>query len=296
MQVLLPVLFALCAALSNALAVVLQRVAALSVPRSERFRLGLMWDLLRRPVWLGGILAVIAAAVFQASALATGAMTVVQPLFVVELPLALIIASRVLHRRMPPRGWMAVGCVVAGLAVAMVALSPSAGVPHAPMVRWVPALVGCGGAVVLLSLVALRRPVGRVRAGCLGAAAAIGYALTAALMKSAMYVLGEDGVSAFFLAWQTYAFALAGVSALFLFENAMQAGPLVASQPALTLGDALVSLALGVTLYDERVRGGWWLAPALLGAALVAVAAVTLARIPLTGLVVAAEPAKAGHR
>ncbi|MGK4581447.1 DMT family transporter [Kitasatospora sp. HPMI-4] len=285
MQVVLPVLFALCAALSNGFAVVMQRVAALSVPRSDRFRLGLMWDLLRRPVWLGGILAVIAAAVFQASALATGPMTVVQPLFVTELPLALIIGSRVLRRRLPPRGWLAVGCVVVGLAVAMAALSPSAGTDHASMVRWMPALAGCGGAVVLLSLVALRQPEGRVRAGCLGAAAAIAYALTAALMKSSMFVLGEDGVPSFFLAWQTYAFALVGMSALFLLENAMQAGPLVASQPALTLGDALVSLALGVALYEERVRGGWWLVPELLGATLVAVGAVTLARIPLAALV-----------
>ncbi|MFB7665800.1 DMT family transporter [Kitasatospora sp. NPDC056138] len=291
MQVLLPVLFALGAALSNAVATVLQRLAALSVPRSDRFRLGLMLDLARRPVWLGGILAVIAAAVFQATALATGAMTVVQPLFVIELPLALLIASRVMHRRLTPWAWVAVGCVVVGLGVAMGAASPSSGLPRAPVERWLPALAGCGGAIVLLSLVALKRPVGRVRAGCLGAAAAIGYALTAALMKSAMHILTYDGVAAFFLAWQTYAFAAAGAGALFLLQNAMQSGPLVASQPALTLGDALVSLALGVTLYDERVRGGWWLVPELLGVALIAVGAVTLARIPLATLIVAPAPA-----
>ncbi|KJK55445.1 DMT family transporter [Saccharothrix sp. ST-888] len=292
MQVLLPVLFALGAALSNAVATVLQRLAALSVPRSAGFRLGLMLDLVRRPVWLGGILAVIAAAVFQATALATGAMTVVQPLFVIELPLALLIASRVMHRRLTAWAWVAVGCVVVGLGVAMGAASPSAGIPRAPVERWLPALAGCGGAIVLLSLVALKRPEGRVRAGCLGAAAAIGYALTAALMKSAMHILTDDGVPAFFLAWQTYAFAVAGAGALFLLQNAMQAGPLVASQPALTLGDALVSLALGVTLYDEQVRGGWWLVPELLGVALIAVGAVTLARIPLATLIVAPAPAE----
>ncbi|MEU9014959.1 hypothetical protein AB0D12_35490 [Streptomyces sp. NPDC048479] len=49
MHTLLPVSFALGAALSNAVATVLQRRAALSVPRSGGFRAGLMLDLLRRP-------------------------------------------------------------------------------------------------------------------------------------------------------------------------------------------------------------------------------------------------------
>lgn len=56
----LPVLFALFAALSNALATVLQRRAALTVPQGRGLRFGLIRDLLRRPVWIAGILAVIA--------------------------------------------------------------------------------------------------------------------------------------------------------------------------------------------------------------------------------------------
>jgi hypothetical protein len=50
----------------------------------------------------------------------------------------------------------------------------------------------------------------------------------------------------------------------------MQSGPLVASPPALALGDVLVSLTLGVTLYGETLRGGWWLAIQLLCVALAA--------------------------
>ncbi|MER6273627.1 hypothetical protein [Streptomyces sp900105755] len=100
---------------------------------------------------------------------------------------------------------------------------------------------------------------GAARAACMGLAAAVSYSLTAALMKSSTAALGRRGMGAFFTTWQTYAFAALGVCSLFLPENAMQSGPLVASQPALTLGDTLVSLALGVTLYGERLRGGWWL-------------------------------------
>jgi hypothetical protein len=139
--------------------------------------------------------------------------------------------------------------------------------------------------------IALRRPAGRARAACFAAAAAIGYALTAALIKDAMHAWQTDGVTGFFLAWQTYAFAATGVCALFLLQNAVQSAPLVASQPALTLGDALVSLALGVTLYAEKVRTGWWLIPETAGAALILYGAVLLARMPLAQVLVAAPAA-----
>ncbi|MFC8174006.1 DMT family transporter [Streptomyces sp. NPDC057242] len=278
MGVVLPVLFSLFAAFSNALATVLQRRAALTVPRSDSFRPGLILDLLRRPLWLAGILAVIAAGVGQAAALATGPLALVQPLFVLELPLALLIASLVARERLPARLWAAVAAVVAGLGTALAAASPTGNRTRVPLEHWVPVLVACAVAVVALTATGLRRPPGRARAGCLGAATAICYALTAALMKTSVHVLDEGGLGAFLTAWQTYAFCGAGIAALLLLEHAMQGGPLVASQPALTLGDATVSLALGVLLYEEHIRTGWWLLPQLAGVALIVAGVFALAR------------------
>ncbi|WP_338673762.1 DMT family transporter [Streptomyces sp. SCSIO 30461] len=289
MYLLVPVVFALAAALSNAIATVLQRKAATSVPSSQGFRAGLMLDLLRRPVWLAGIVAVIVAGLCQALALNTGPLTVVQPLFVLELPLTLIVASLLMRRHLARSAWIAVACVVVGLGIAMAALAPTGNRTHVPLDRWLPALIGCVAAVAVLSAVALRRPEGRTRAACLGTATAICFALTAALMKEATHILDDYGAVAFFTAWQTYSFAAAGVAALFLLQNAMQAGPLVASQPAITLGDAMVSLALGVVVYEEQVRSGWWLLPQLLGFALIGLGAVALARIPLTQDLVAPD-------
>ncbi|MFC1431929.1 DMT family transporter [Streptacidiphilus sp. N1-3] len=276
---MLSVVFAVLAAVSNALGTVLQRRAALIVPQSDGFRLQLMWDLLRTPVWAFGILGVIMAAIFQGLALVTGPLAVVQPIFVLELPFALLISGLVFRKRMPGRGWLSVGGIVVGLGTALAAAAPSGGELQPPMALWVLALASCGGAIVLLAGAALKRPIGPARAAFLGTAAAIGYALTAALMKSATDTLDHRGVTAFFLSWETYAFAAVGVCALFLLENAMQAGPLVASQPALTLGDALISLSLGVTLYAESVRTGWWLVPEVFGTGLVLLGAVGLSRL-----------------
>jgi drug/metabolite transporter (DMT)-like permease len=275
----LSVLFAVLAAVSNAVGTVLQRQAALIVPQSNGYRLRLMLDLLRTPVWFGGILGVIFAALFQALALASGPLAVVQPIFVLELPFALLVSGLVFRKRMPRQGWISVALIVVGLSTALFAASPSGGDLQPSAALWMLALASCGGAMVLLAVAALRRPVGPARAVCLGTAAAIGYALTAALMKSATDTLDHQGVAAFFESWQTYGFAAVGVCALFLLENAMQAGPLVASQPALTLGDAMISLSLGVTLYNESVRTGWWLVPEIFGAGLVLLGAVGLSRL-----------------
>ncbi|MEV6563678.1 DMT family transporter [Streptomyces kronopolitis] len=275
------VVFALLAAASNALATVLQRRAARTVPLSAGLRLGLLVDLLHRAVWLGGMLAVVAAACFQALALSQGALSVVQPLFVLELPLALLIGRVLLGGRIPRSGWAGVALLVVGLGSALAAAAPTIGTAHAPFGRWVPALVVCAGVIAAAVLAALRRGAGGVRAACFAAATAVAYALTAALMKDATHAWQTGGPGAFFTAWQTYGFAVVGIMAIFLLENAMQSGPLTASQPVLTLGDGLVSLSLGVTLYDERVRTGWWLLPEALGVALVLWGAMLLSRVAL---------------
>jgi hypothetical protein len=90
----LSVFLAVLAAGSNALGTVLQRRAALTVPVSTSLRLGLILDLLRRPVWLAGIAGVTASAILQALALASGSLAMVQPVFILELPLALVIGAR----------------------------------------------------------------------------------------------------------------------------------------------------------------------------------------------------------
>ena len=123
------------------------------------------------------------------------------------------------------------------------------------------ALVATGGFEAVLLIAALRTR-GEPRAALLGLAAACGYALTAALMKQAMSALA-DGPAAFFSTWQLYATAAAGVGSLFLLQNALQAGTLVASQPMLTIGDALISSCFGVLLFAEDMRFGWWLVPEL---------------------------------
>ncbi|MGW5355429.1 DMT family transporter [Streptomyces sp. NPDC004031] len=283
-MLVLCVLFALIGAASNATGTVFQRKAALAVPAGDALKPRLMMDLVRQPVWLLGIGGVVGAALFQALALVAGPLALAQPVFILELPFALLIALPVLNRTLPRAGWISVACMVAGLVIALASAAPDGGRPQASMARWIPALALCLAAMACAVAAARHRRSGAARAALLGSAAAVGNALTAALMKSAANAFSDDGFGAFLTSWQTYGFAVCGVAAVFLLENALQAGSIAASQPALTLGDATVSLLLGILVYAEHIRTGWWILPELAGVALVTAGTLHLSRaVPLTG-------------
>jgi drug/metabolite transporter (DMT)-like permease len=273
------VVFALLTAFSNAMASVLQRRAAADAPARDSFRLSLMSYLFHRRVWIAGVGMTVVAAVCQAVALATGPVALVQPIFIIELPFALLMAGVLMGHALSRRTWVAVGTVTAGLGVALASASPNGGTDRASEQLWGLALVATGGFEAVLLMAALRVR-GEPRAALLGLAAACGYALTAALMKQSMAAL-TTSMSSFFTTWQTYAFAAAGVASLFLLQNALQAGTLVASQPMLTMGDALISICLGGLLYDENIRVGWWLVPEMIGLIAIAIGCVELSRSPL---------------
>jgi len=271
------VLFALLTALCNGTASVLQRIATATAPPASALRLSLFTYLIKRKVWLAGIGMVTCAAVCQAAALATGPVALVQPIFIIELPFSLLVASKLMRRRLPRRTWVSVGLVTASLGAGLAAAAPSGGTSHAPARVWITTLIvtGCFEAVLITAGARAR---GNVRAAAFGLAAACGYALTATLMKSAMAALAQ-GVVPFFSSWELYATAAAGVGALFLLQNALQAGSLVAVQPPLTLGDALISASYGVTVYGETVQTGGWLLVAEIAAVLaVAVGCFELSR------------------
>ncbi|MFF8727187.1 DMT family transporter [Streptomyces sp. NPDC015171] len=269
--------FAVLAAGSNAWGTVRRRRAATTTPESPS-PLALLGALLRNPLWLGGILGVVGSALFQALALDFGSMAAVQPVFILELPLSLVFGSMVFRVQVSRKAWWCVLPFFVGLAVSLFSAAPSGGRAQVPGVWRIPTIAVIGAIEAGLVLVGLRRPHGPARAACLDAAAAFGNALTAALVKSAMDILSRDAAAAFFLARQTYGFALAGSSSVVVLGYAMRGGPLIASQPALTLGDAVVSFCLGVTLYAESPRHGVWLVPALLGVVLLSYGVFTLSR------------------
>jgi drug/metabolite transporter (DMT)-like permease len=270
------VVFALLTAVFNGMASVLQRRAAATAPPDMALRLSLLSYLVKHKIWLAGIVMTIGAALCQAVALATGPVALVQPIFIIELPFTLLVASRMVGKKLPRLTWAAVGIVTVSLGIGLAAAAPSGGAGTASDSVWIRALIVTAVFELVLLIIGIRAT-GNGRAAALGLAAACGYALTAALMKNAMAAL-DQGVVQFFSSWQLYATAIAGVGSLFILQNSLQAGSLVATQPALTLGDALISVSYGVTIFGETLRVGPWLVIQIIAVLAIGFGCVELSR------------------
>ncbi|MBN0042846.1 DMT family transporter [Streptomyces actuosus] len=278
------VVLALLAALSNASASVLQRRAATDGPaggRGARSALRRPAHVPAGPAWPAGAALLAVSAVLQASALAVGGLSLVQPLPASELLFTLAVGSVVFRRRPGGHTWYAFTALAVGMALFLATAAPAEGRSTALPERWLPAGGALLGAVVLL-LVAARLVRGPPRAALLGPASAVLFAGTAALLKEVMGRLPQ-GVGTVLSPWPPYATAAVGLPAFLLLQSAFHAGSLTVSQPALTLGDALTGVALGWALFDEHVMLGARLVPETIGVALIGLGSVGLARAPSVG-------------
>ncbi|WP_374984487.1 DMT family transporter [Streptomyces fradiae] len=277
----LSVCLALLAAVGNAAASVLQRRAAADAGPAGTAVRGWWPGLVRRRVWVWGAVMLGLSGVFQALALATGPLAVVQPVMSTELLFTLVLGGVVFRRSPDRRTWWAFGAMAAGLAAFLALAEPSGGRATVPAADWLWAGVAIGAVAVGLVVVASRLPPPSApRAAVLGTATAMGFSATAALLKDALGRL-PDGLGAVFGTWQLYAAVAVGLTSFLLLQVTFRAGTLAASQPALTLGDALLSVVLGVWLFDERVVVGVRGVFEAVAVAVLVVACVQLARSPL---------------
>ncbi|GGL12900.1 hypothetical protein Sme01_20470 [Sphaerisporangium melleum] len=286
---MIAVVLALFAAASNALASVLQRRAARLVPQEKAFRPALIVALVRQPVWLGGIAALISGFIFQAWALAEGALALVQPLLVVELPFTMLAIGWLLGVRLDRRSWLAVGTMTAGLAVFLASGAPGMGHRSPTSTEWTLAAIVTVATVIGLVMLThvITTPAGR--AAVLGVAAGIGFAFTATFIKESTIIFQRDP-AVLATSWQLYAMVLGGLCSLFLLQNALQSGPLVAAQPALTTTDPVASVLYGLMIFGEQLRLGGWLVLEALGAGMIIYGSFLLAQSPPLRAQAAAAP------
>lgn len=277
-QIAISAIAALLAGLCLAATGVLQQRAARARPPSER-GLRLISHLVRDKRWLTGIGAAVLSYAFQAVALATGPLTLVQPLIVSELLFALPVSTRMRGRRLSGRDWASVGTVVAGLAIGIVAAHPRGGDPLQPFAAWRWALVAV--AVVVAAAVGASHLIrGPVKASVLAFAGAVVMGTQSGLYSSTIAMLRHD-VGGTFASWQPWALIVASFLGLYLVQNAYQAGPLAASMPVMDATLPLVSVGLGIGLFGETVRTGTpGLAGAVVGVVLLIVGIVLLDTSP----------------
>ncbi len=242
-----------CAALL-ALAAVLQHRAAGQVPTHKSMRPALLGHLLRRPMWVLGVLCDVAAYVLQFLALRRGSVLLVQSVLVTGLLFAIPLGAAYSHRRPSRSDWVGTVGVVVGLVVFLSTADPSEGLHHPDGVGYV-LLVGLTVAVVGgLLLLAPRHP-GKRRAMHLGAACGVTFGFNAALTKASGEILERDGLG-LLMSWQVWMLAASAAFGFLLVQSAFQAGPLESSLPVLTISDPLASAAVGLIFLRETISTG----------------------------------------
>jgi drug/metabolite transporter (DMT)-like permease len=250
-------------ALAFAASTNLKHSSAAEVPNVAKFRAGTLARFvgatLSHRLWLAGIVTDAIGLSLQVCALHLGDLAVVQPLLISGLLFALLLRRRqgrpvTVHEVR----WALVltGCLIAFLFLA--GANPSG--PHVAGPDRLPAVVAaCVGVVLALACVLLahrRRPAADA-AALMGVAVGVVYAASAALLKG-LTDQAVHGPWAALTSWQLYAVIVVGAIGLFLSQLAFQAGPLTASLPAIAAVDPLLSIVVGVLVYDEHIHRGPW--------------------------------------
>lgn len=236
----------------------------------------LITTLLRRPMWLLGLVATVVALVLQLVALAYGAIAVVQPLLVTGVVFAAAFSSLMSRRRPDPLILLGALCCAAGLAAFLLLARPVPGAQeHLDVGNGVPLAIALAAAVVAcLGYAATVAHPSRVLA--LALATGIIYGVTAGLMK---VVTGQlrDGLFEPFHHLTLYVVCIVGPIGFLLSQNTFQQGRLVSPAVAvITSADPVVAVLIGVHWLGERLDSS----PALLAgqcvAALVVIAGITV--------------------
>jgi drug/metabolite transporter (DMT)-like permease len=249
---LVSIVLALASAFCTAANLLTQRVSSGSAGGGSFWRVARY--LLRNPLWLIGLAAAFAAFGFQAAALHSGRLSVVQPVLVTELIFVLVLRWLWLRQHVRPAAWGSAGLTCVSLAVFLAAAEPRGGNPSPTPSAWLWAIGGFGGASLVLTVLAARGSPVR-RAALYATASAVAAALEATFIKTSVNTLTAKGVSAMLTQWPVYALAVAAIAGTVLVQAALHVGPLTVSQPLMVVVNPLASIALSVLLFDEYFTG-----------------------------------------
>lgn len=234
--VVLAVLSTCCYAMS---AVLQEREAAGQDVRGVR----LVARLTRRPWWWFAVAATGAGALLHVAALASGPLSLVQPLGVLTLVLALPVGARLGGRTVTPAEWRAAAAVALGLAALLTVAPHHAPAVYLPASSILIASLMVAAVVAVLALIAVWLP---------ARAVPLAHAAAAATCFGFASAMARVAVTATAPVWLVAALAVLGaVGGLGLLQSAYRSGGLGAPLATQILVDPLVAVLLAITLLGE---------------------------------------------
>jgi drug/metabolite transporter (DMT)-like permease len=245
----------------------------------------LVLRLLRRRTWLLGISISIGGFAFQASAIGSGRLVLVEPILTLHMLVALLVSARLAGRRLGPAEWRSAALAMAGVGGFLIAANPTEGDRVEPLVPWAVPIA------ILLGLIVVGRAVGSRlepdrRALLFGALAGLAFGTSDAVHKVMSDVIEAHGLGHLPGHWSIYVWLLLSPSAFLLQQSAFHVGHMGAALPATSSAQPCIAAFLGAAMLGEQLRAGWAVPFEVVFAAAILAGVVGLSRSPL----VASEP------
>ncbi|HHV20377.1 MAG TPA: hypothetical protein GXZ30_02380 [Propionibacterium sp.] len=208
-------------------------------------------QMLRTPIWLLGTALILAGAGLHLIGVMLAPVTVIQPVGILAVPFAVLLAARKNHTRPTGGMWLAIGMAVVGIVTFTLLSSRTAAtdtvidlplILGASLVIWVGAGV-CGAFGV-------RGPHG-FRCLAWATAGAFLYGLATALMKTSIELYRQGGENPHMF-WVTVAGLVACYAVgAWLIQQAYAAGPAEIVVGSMTVIDPLIAVAFGIMVLGE---------------------------------------------
>jgi len=236
---------ALAASLLFYVGIALQALEARRAPRQRALRPALLATLLRKPVWVLGLLLGLLGVPPQVVALATAPFVVVQPLLAVGLLLLLVLGSRMFQETVRLPDWLAVTAIIGGIVLVSISAPP-----HSETHRGGAAVIGVVVGLSVAGLLPLLRVRGLTSPIAVMLACGFGFAATNVAVK----LLGDDvGLRHWpnAAAWAAAA-AVDGVAATLTNMSAFQVLPATLVVPVTTAVQTFLPIVLEPLFLRER--------------------------------------------
>jgi drug/metabolite transporter (DMT)-like permease len=258
---------------------VVQQHAAAEAPIEHVLSPRILLDLMRRPLWLAGIAAMVVGQLLGGLALRYGDLTVVEPLLATNILFALPLAARWSHERVTWREYVGAVVLATGLSGFLFAASPHGdGNLQVGWLQWAIAIGAIVGVAAAFTVVG-KRLGNAPEATMLAAGGGCLYGLQDALTRKTLNI---TSVPTLFTSWALWLLVAVAATGIFLAQSAFRTAPLHASLPALTIAEPLTGIAFGAGVYGEAVRlTGWPLPVEAVSLALMVAGVLMVARSPV---------------
>jgi drug/metabolite transporter (DMT)-like permease len=262
-----------------AIGFVVQQHAAATAPIEHVLSPRILLDLMRRPIWLAGIAAMVVGQGLGGAALRYGELTEVEPLLAANVLFALPLAAKWSRESMSRREWIGAPILAVGLGAFVWAASPARGSQLAVSpLTWTVSLGAVVAVAATLALTSRRLPAWE-EATLLGLAAGCLYGVQDALTRKTLNI---HGFASLFTSWALWLLVAVAATGIMLAQSAFRTAPLHASLPTLTIAEPLTGVAFGAGVYGETLRLAPWALAVMLAALAVLVLGVWLvARSPV---------------